>query len=321
MASLGPTCVSAFFHVEWVPHTCGPSLFHRRVPQPHPGTHLFSTTNPDSPVALFFFIPPVQLLQDAAISNQSSFNRTTDSFYPTSHAVAFNLGTGWRSNTDFQAYLYRLLRDECIAVEPCVKTTLSVLDETKGEAPEKDEPPVVFLRQGTALTDDQRRALSLDQCVQTQVVFRSSLLRRRRVLDSSGMRASYAAYGVASLLEKAGGRFYRKPLELYCTGGGVLATWREGLRQVRNTTTTTTTTTTVAVPLLCLSLLLYCHFTVTWTVTWTVTCHFTVSLLPVAPTLTDAFFHTTFEHTTFFHTTAHNNRRWWTRTVPVLQKS
>jgi len=197
------------------------------------------------------------LLQDAAISNQSSFNRTTDSFYPTSHAVAFNLGTGWRSNTDFQAYLYRLLRDECIAVEPCVKTTLSVLDETKGEAPEKDEPPVVFLRQGTALTDDQRRALSLDQCVQTQVVFRPSLLRRRRVLDSSGMRASYASYGVASLLEKAGGRFYRKPLELYCTGGGVLATWREGLRQVRNTTTTTTTTTTVAVPFIVALLLLY----------------------------------------------------------------
>ena len=35
-------------------HTCGPSLFHRRVPQPHPGTHLFSTTDPGSPVASFF---------------------------------------------------------------------------------------------------------------------------------------------------------------------------------------------------------------------------------------------------------------------------
>ena len=138
---------------------------------------------------MVFFFTQVQLLQDAAISNQSSFNRTTDSCYPTSHAVAFNLGTGWRSNTDFQAYLYRLLRDECTTLEPCVKTTLSVLDETKDEAPEKDEPPVVFLRQGAALTDDQRRALSLDQCVQTHVVFRSSLMRRRRVLDSSGMRA------------------------------------------------------------------------------------------------------------------------------------
>ena len=278
MASLGPTCVSAFFHVERVPHTCGPSLFHTRVLQPHTQAHTSFQPLTLAPLLPFFYIPPVQLLQDAAISNQSSFNRTTDSFYPTSHAVAFNLGTGWRSNTDFQAYLYRLLRDECIAVEPCVKTTLSVLDETKGEAPEKDEPPVVFLRQGTALTDDQRRALSLDQCVQTQVVFRPSLLRRRRVLDSSGMRASYASYGVASLLEKAGGRFYRKPLELYCTGGGVLATWREGLRQVRNTTMTTTTTTTVAVPFIVAVLSLYCYCTVTWTVT----CHFTVTLLPVA---------------------------------------
>jgi hypothetical protein len=182
----------------------------------------------------------LKLLQRTATSRQSSYNCTTNGYFPASLAVAFHIPD--QMTDGFHQWLFQLLKNDGykkkdLKSKQTVYTIIGVEKDTTNDnhaGSHEWEPCIdIFKQDGSPLTLLEKNALTLERCIQLKLFFRSSLYRRRLMIMSPGLNCSMQRYAVSNLKHLSSPRMHGYAFDLYKSGGKVVVDWRKKFKNCK----------------------------------------------------------------------------------------